>query len=86
MQCKIHNPAAITDRISWTEEIGNLYSPSPPPRQLRIGKWHILAFAQLHPRLFGGVWGGEAVGLLSHFILSKIAVKITVRGRVCTCK
>ena len=56
MQCKIHNPAAITDRISWTEEIGNLYSP--PPRQLRIGKWHILAFAQLHPRLFGGVWGG----------------------------
>ena len=58
MQCKIHNPAAITDRISWTEEIGNLISP-PPPSQLRIGKWHILAFAQLHPRLFGGVWGGR---------------------------
>ena len=86
MQCKIHNPAAITDRISWTEEIGNLYSP--PPRQLRIGKWHILAFAQLHPRLFGGGvgGGGGAVGLLFHFILSKIVVKITVRGKVCSCK
>ena len=35
-----------------------IYIPPPPPRQLRIGKYHILAFAQPHPRLFWGVWGG----------------------------
>ena len=30
MQWKIHTRATLTDRISWTEEIGNLYLSSSP--------------------------------------------------------
>ena len=53
-------------------------APPPPSPQLRIGKQHALAFAQLHPRVFflGGGRGRGMVGLLFHFILSKIVVKI----------
>ena len=80
MQCKIHNPASITDRISWTEEIGNLSPPPPPPiKDRKILRSFIVEF-------WGGGFGG-AVGLLFHFILSKIVVKITVgwvvRGKTC---
>ena len=83
MQWKIHNPATITDRISWTEEIGNLYPPPPPPiKDRKILPSFILEFC----REGGGLWG--AVGLLFHFILSKIVVYITVgwvvRGKICT--
>ena len=78
MQCKIHNPATyyrynILDRRDWK------FIPPPPSPQLRIGKQHALAFAQLHPRVFfffGGGGGRGMVGLLFHFILSKIVVKI----------
>ena len=82
MQCKIHNPATITDRISWIEEIGNSYPPSPPPlmKDRKILPSFIFEFWG-----GGGLWG--AVGLLFHFILSKIVVKITVgwvvRGNIC---
>ena len=79
MQCKIHNPATITDRISWTEEIGNLYLPSPPlMKDRKILRSFILDFLE-------GLCG--AVGLLFRFILSKIVVKITVgwvvRRKIC---
>ena len=81
MQCKIHNPATITDRISWTEEIGNLSPPPPPMKDRKILRSFIFEFF-----LGGGGFGG-AVGLLFHFILSKIVVKITVgwvvRGKIC---
>ena len=43
--------------------MGYLYHP--PPKS-RMGKWHILAFARLHP-----CFGGDG-GLLFYFILSKI--------------
>ena len=82
MQCKIRNPVTITDRISWTEGIGNLYPPPFPPPPLmkdrKILRSFILDFLE-------GLCG--AVGLLFRFILSKIVVKITVgwvvRGKIC---
>ena len=62
-------------------------SPPPPPPQIKIGKQHVLALAQLHPRLLRGGGVGGAVCLLFHFILSKIVVKITVgwvvRRKIC---
>ena len=45
----------------------NLYSL--PPKS-RMGKWRVLAFSRLHP------WFGVDGGLLFHFTLSKIVLRI----------
>ena len=45
-----------------------IYTPFSPSPKSRMGKWHVLAFPQLHP------WFGGDGGLLFHFILSKIVV------------
>ena len=60
MQCKSHNPATyyrynILDRRDW-----KFIPPPPLSPQLRIGKQHALAFAQLHPRVFFCGGGGGA--------------------------
>ena len=59
-------------------------TPPPPIKDRKIAQFGFCAASS--STFLGGGGGGEAVGLLSHFILSKIAVKITVRGKVCTCK
>ena len=62
-----------------------IYTPTPTikPRKIaRSGFWFLRSFI-----LDFFVGGGGAVGLLFHFILSKIVVKITVgwvvRGKIC---
>ena len=64
-----------------------LLSP-PPPSTIKARKIARFGFcAASSSTFFGGGGVGGAVGLLFHFILSKIVVKITVgwvvRGKIC---
>ena len=70
VESKLQNTAKIFSTVklqSWTP---------PPPFKSRIGKWHVLAFAGLHPRIFllvgvagaGGGGGGDG-NLLLHDLL-----------------
>ena len=69
MQCKIHYPDTVTDRISWTEEIENL-SPPPLPSPLllsliKAGKISRFGFCAASSSSFfvGGGGGGGWLGL-----------------------
>ena len=77
MQCKIHTSATITNRISWTGERWKFIPLLLPPPQIRVRKIAGFNFCAASSLVLGGV-GGGGVGLLFHFILSKIVVKITV--------
>ena len=63
-----------TSLSTMLDKIDKKFVPSPPPPQIKDAKMARLGLRRASSLIWGG--GGEGGGLLFHFILSKIVVRI----------
>ena len=87
MQCKIHTPATITNRISWTGERWKFIPLLFPPPQIRDRKIAGFNFCAASSLVLGGGGGGGgwlAVPFSSVQDCSQdYLVGWVVRGKIC---